>query len=529
MSSFLSDTLQFLFGEDEPIGNLTPVGRNHTTGHRDQPSRTPSPTAEAESPEILHSVELPGSFPFAAPSPPAISTAESPEPETEADTTLRVSPTVAVAARNPRSHTAAQWQAARDEELDNWSPSTIDSHSSPASSPILSSILGPSPSPSPTLSSASSSSSSSPPPTRQHSMDVTVARREYQELINRMAALGLTAQQIAEATGVETPTRGVVQHENNPGRRGHALLPKDLRLGTEKYGGTAQEDLVEWCRSISAELRLCGTWTDAEKCHAAFMRLEGAARLWYLDRMDAAEHDTTMAIGNWLQFRTAIQERFQPLLGEGDIMVEVAKTRQGTKTIAEYTREMLALYGKIATARMPFTWKKAMYINGLYDRDLKAELHMRNDFNTIEEMAAHATYYTHIAGQFRRQDRQSQRQQYQPFQRQQAYQQQRLPQQQERNYGVAPMELGALRCHNCRKPGHFMRECPQPRLCHNCNQPGHIARNCRQQGAAAAGQGRQQPGRQQQQRSQPRVNNVEVAEGAETEEEDAAEDFAHGQ
>lgn len=54
-------------------------------------------------------------------------------------------------------------------------------------------------------------------------------------------------------------------------------------------------------------------------------------------------------------------------------------------------------------------------------------------------------------------------------------------------------DLGHLRsacpqecCHNCGHPGHFMRECTEPRrrrpnandLCHRCRLPGHIQKDC---------------------------------------------------
>ncbi|KAK8626773.1 hypothetical protein V6N13_134405 [Hibiscus sabdariffa] len=33
-------------------------------------------------------------------------------------------------------------------------------------------------------------------------------------------------------------------------------------------------------------------------------------------------------------------------------------------------------------------------------------------------------------------------------------------------------------CKNCKRPGHFARECPNVAICHNCNLPGHIASEC---------------------------------------------------
>ncbi|KAI3815641.1 hypothetical protein L1987_15318 [Smallanthus sonchifolius] len=33
-------------------------------------------------------------------------------------------------------------------------------------------------------------------------------------------------------------------------------------------------------------------------------------------------------------------------------------------------------------------------------------------------------------------------------------------------------------CKNCRRPGHYARECPNTAICRNCGLPGHIASEC---------------------------------------------------
>ncbi|KAI7735128.1 hypothetical protein M8C21_025925, partial [Ambrosia artemisiifolia] len=44
-------------------------------------------------------------------------------------------------------------------------------------------------------------------------------------------------------------------------------------------------------------------------------------------------------------------------------------------------------------------------------------------------------------------------------------------------------------CKNCRRPGHYARECPNVAICHNCGlpgEPGHLAGSCPNEGICHA-------------------------------------------
>ncbi|RKP26549.1 hypothetical protein SYNPS1DRAFT_21713 [Syncephalis pseudoplumigaleata] len=51
------------------------------------------------------------------------------------------------------------------------------------------------------------------------------------------------------------------------------------------------EDLAQWCRTIEFEMEGYPQWTDAQRVHAACLKLIGIARMWLLDHRDAAANN----------------------------------------------------------------------------------------------------------------------------------------------------------------------------------------------------------------------------------------------
>jgi hypothetical protein len=261
--------------------------------------------------------------------------------------------------------------------------------------------------------------------------------------------------------------------------RGEIALNRD----TPTYSGLENEDLLQWCRVISMELR-GHRWSSTEQVHAISLKFRGAAQTWYLDLLDATEGQVDDELVTWKDLREALVARFKPMEKTGAVLDRLGTMKQGRRSVSDYARVMQQELAKISSLKLPLDVTANWFTKGLSNPLAAAQVALW-PYKTFDELVANAIHYENTMNQHGVQQQQQPYQQYRQ-QRQYRPQQQYRQQQQSVYAGPQPMELdhmafrpGPGQCYRCGQAGHRRDVCTNPAICYGCGRTGHGSRDCR--------------------------------------------------
>jgi len=218
--------------------------------------------------------------------------------------------------------------------------------------------------------------------------------------------------------------------------------PSDLHLSaaTRTYSGAPREDLTKWCRDIAMELRGHPEWTGPQKVFVVSMKLAGAAREWYQDHLDAVdkgEEDAPAEYATWPELKAALETRFRPLDQIDDIIAKLNNAKQGSRSIAEFARELQQWFARCARLNLSYEYKKVVFLNGLRDQRIPtAIMSSSTQITNFEDLLAAATYQDNVLARYPNNNNNNHNYRRQPYQPPPPPRQPRQP---PRNDGVAPM------------------------------------------------------------------------------------------
>ncbi|KAA0059666.1 Transposon Ty3-I Gag-Pol polyprotein [Cucumis melo var. makuwa] len=110
-------------------------------------------------------------------------------------------------------------------------------------------------------------------------------------------------------------------------------------------GTTDSETYLQWKRKIEHVFD-CNTFSENKKMKLAIAEFTNYASEWYHYLKSERRRKEEDPIETWEELKEAMRKRFVPKHYERDLKTKLQSLRQGTKSVAEYYREMETLIGR---------------------------------------------------------------------------------------------------------------------------------------------------------------------------------------
>lgn len=225
---------------------------------------------------------------------------------------------------------------------------------------------------------------------------------------------------------------------------------------------------VGWCKKIE-EMRVAYGWEDEVTIHLATNKLRGLSSLWQTGRTDLPKE--------WADWQQIFQDAFPPKRDFYESMKRIInRKKRSDETYVRYHYEMLSQLNAIGITGQDAV---SCIIGGIVDSIVQAGARA-GSHQTPESLLRYFGSISDKPTTFTsRETRQSDRRR---FDRKVGRSWNERKGQKLNNQDRSHTGREERTCHQCKKPGHFIRNCPETiraeKKCQYCGKTGHVAADC---------------------------------------------------